>query len=163
MCYTCLYPRGNNRVPAGTAMRHAAIDVKFLMEELSAMRQHLWWTACMDSLVMSRPCTFCNTTVGCRLESRRALWRVMLGYTDRAGHLHLHRMCISRVATSESQKLHAPLISLLTTTALSGSFPGALRSWGVVYLWQCHAQLSRNNSSISCGSIPSPAAICASG
>src|SRR5262249_5166288 len=38
----------------------------------------------MDSLVMSRPCTFCNTTVGCRLERRRALWRIMLGYTDRA-------------------------------------------------------------------------------
>jgi hypothetical protein len=48
------------------------------------MRQGLRETACMDSLVMSRPCTFCNTTVGCRLERRRVLWRVMLEYTDRA-------------------------------------------------------------------------------
>jgi hypothetical protein len=48
------------------------------------MRQCLRETACMDSLVMSRHFNFCNTTVGFRLERRRALWRVILGYTDRA-------------------------------------------------------------------------------
>jgi hypothetical protein len=42
MCHTCLYPHGSHRVLAGTAMRHAAIDVKFLLiEEQSAMLQHL--------------------------------------------------------------------------------------------------------------------------
>ena len=125
------------------------------------MRQCLRETACMDSLVMSRHFNFCNTTVGFRLERRRALWRVILGYTDRAPTFapYVYLACLRQRAS----KLHAPLISLLTTTALAGSIPGALRSWVVVYLWQCHAQLSRNNSSISCGSIPSPAAICAAG
>jgi hypothetical protein len=78
-------------------------------------------------------------------------------------HLYVHRICISRVATSELQKLYASLTFLLTLTALSESIPEALRPWVVVYLWQFQAQFSRNNSSISCGSIPSPAAICAAG
>lgn len=63
-------------------MRHAAIDVTVLRKALSAMCQRLGETACMDSRVMSRRDIFWNTTVGFRLERRRALWRVMLEYTE---------------------------------------------------------------------------------
>src|SRR5215831_9138080 len=83
----------------------------------------------MDSLVMSRPCTFWTLPLD-------VSWRdvVCCGVSCSGiliGHLHLRGMCISRVATSEPQKLNAPLTSLFTMTALAGSFPGALRSWVV--------------------------------
>ena len=71
------------------------------------MRQCLRETSCMDSLVMSRPCTFCNSTIGLSWRDVVRCGASCSGILDRAPHLH--RMCISRVATSEPQKPNAPL------------------------------------------------------
>src|SRR5215471_8638173 len=67
-------------------------------------------TACMESLVMSRHCNFWNTTVGCRLEKRRVLWRVMLGYTDRAPTFarHVYLACRHQRAAKTQCAAHIP-------------------------------------------------------